>query len=284
VPAERLRAGIDRLGGRYRIRMADDVTRRAGYLAGSDERRADELNGLIADPDVRAVLCARGGYGIMRILDRLDADALRRDPKPIVGFSDATALLFWALRAAGLRSVHGPVVAQLADLPPEDAAWLIDRLEGRPAGALRDLQRTGAPGGGRVEGRLVGGNLTLLSNLVGTPYALDLDGAVVFLEEVGERPYAIDRYLTRLGVAGALRGVAAALVGSLTRCEEKSGSPHPRPDAGEVLDERLRAFTIPGLVGAPIGHGERNLALPFGGLCAVDLEGGTAELLEPATA
>ena len=128
----------------------------------------------------------------------------------------------------------------------------------------------------------MGGNLTLLANLVGTPYALDLDGAVLFLEEVGERPYAIDRYLTRMHVAGALRRVSAALLGSLTRCDEKSGPPHP--DAGEVVDERLRAFAIPALFGAPIGHGDRNLALPFGGLCAVDLDGGSVELLEPATA
>ena len=100
------------------------------------------------------MLCARGGYGILRILDRLDADALRRDPKPIVGFSDATALLFWALRAAGLRSIHGPVVAQLNDLPAEDTAWLVERLEGRVPGALATgLHRTGADGDGRIEGR-----------------------------------------------------------------------------------------------------------------------------------
>ena len=261
--------------------MADDVTRASGYLAGSDERRADELNGLIADPDVRAILCARGGYGITRILDRLDGDALRRDPKPIVGFSDATALLFWAVRAAGLRSIHGPVVAQLGDLPVEDTAWLVDLLEGRVPGALATgLRRTGADGAGRLEGPLLGGNLTLLANLTGTPYALDMNGAVVFAEDVGERPYAIDRYLTRIALAGTLRGAGAAVLGSFVRCDEKSGP--PRPDAGEVVDERLRAMAIPGLTGAPFGHGDRNRALPFGGRCAVDLDGGAVELLEPA--
>jgi muramoyltetrapeptide carboxypeptidase len=262
--------------------MADDVTRASGYLAGTDERRADELNGLIADPDVRAVLCARGGYGILRILDRLDADALRRDPKPIVGFSDATALLFWALRAAGMRSIHGPVVAQLGDLPAEDTVWLIELLEGRVPGPLATgLRRTGADGAGRVEGPLLGGNLALLANLAGTPYALDVRGAVLFVEDVGERPYAIDRYMTRMALAGMLPGAAAAVLGAFIRCDERIGSPHP--DAGEVADERLRALGIPGVAGAPFGHGDRNRALPFGGPCQVDLDAGAVELLEPAT-
>jgi muramoyltetrapeptide carboxypeptidase len=261
--------------------VADDVTRATGYLAGSDERRADELNRLIADPDVRAVLLARGGYGILRILDQLDADALRRDPKPIVGFSDATALLFWALRLAGVRSIHGPVVAQLGDLPASDTAWLVGLLEGRaPTRFAANLARTGADGIGWVEGPLYGGNLTLLAHLVGTRVAPDFAGAVMFLEEVGERPYAIDRYLTRIALGGTLRGAQAALIGSFTRCEERINPSHP--DAASVIDERLRAFEIPGLTGAPFGHGDRNLALPFGGRSAVDFDSGTVELLEPA--
>jgi muramoyltetrapeptide carboxypeptidase len=280
VPADRLRAGLDRLGGRYRLRVAEDITRATGYLAGSDERRAGELNQLLSDPDVRAVLLARGGYGIMRILDELDGDALRRDPKPIVGFSDATALLFWAL-CAGVRSIHGPVVAQLGDLPASDTEWLVDLLEGRrPAGLASALRPCGAAGHGRVEGPLLGGNLTLLARLMGTPFTPQLAGAVLFVEDVGERPYAIDRYFTHLGLAGALGGVAAALVGSFTRCEEKVNT--PQPDAAAVVDERLRAYAIPGLAGAPFGHGDRNLALPFGGRCVVDFDACSAELVDAA--
>jgi len=262
--------------------VAGDITRADGYLAGSDDRRADELNALIGDPDVRAILCARGGYGILRILDQLDGHALRRDPKPIVGFSDATALLFWALAVAGLRSIHGPVVAQLGDLPPSDTAWLVDMLEGSTAGRLTGLHRAGADGGGRVEGRLLGGNLTLLAQLVGTPYAPRLGGSVLFVEEIGERPYAIDRYLTRMALAGTFDGARAALVGSLVRCDEKVNA--PRPDAAEVMDERLRAAGLRALAGAPFGHGDRNLALPFGGRCALDLDAGLVDLLEPAVA
>ncbi|HTE54312.1 MAG TPA: LD-carboxypeptidase [Kofleriaceae bacterium] len=281
VPGDRLRRGIERLDGRYRLRMADDITRVDGYLAGSDDRRADELNGLIADPDVRAILLARGGYGILRILDRLDAGALRADPKPIVGFSDATALLFWALAAAGLRGIHGPVVAQLGDLPVGDTTWLVDLLEGRGQGRIIEgLRPTGAVRRGRVEGPLIGGNLTLLSHMVGTPWAADVAGAVLFIEDQGERPYAIDRYLTRMALGGALRGAGAALVGSFTRCEERVNL--PQPDAAAVVDERLRAFDVAGLAGAPFGHGDENQALPFGGRAALDFDRGAVELLDPA--
>ena len=281
MPAARLAAGIERLGGRYRVRVAEDVTRVDGYLAGSDERRADELNCLVADPDVRAILLARGGYGILRILDRLDADALRRDPKPIVGFSDATALLFWAHAAAGVRGIHGPVLTQLADLPADDAVWLIDLLEGRAPGQWGGLSAAGAPGRGRVEGPLLGGNLTLLAHLVGTPYAPVLADAIVFVEDVDERPYELDRYLTRLALAGAFAAARAALIGSFTRCAGTAAV--PTPDAAAVVDERLCSFAIPALRGAPFGHGDRNLALPFGGRCAIDFDAGVAELLDPAT-
>jgi muramoyltetrapeptide carboxypeptidase len=284
VPGDRLSAGLERLGDRYRLRVADNIARARGFLAGGDEERADELNRALRDPDVRAVVLARGGYGILRILPLLDADALRRDPKPLVGFSDATALLAWAERAAGVRGVHGPVVVQLPKLPVEHIAWLFDLLEGRleTGGGLpvaAGLAAAGARPGGRLEGRLVGGNLTLLAHLVATRWAPDLTGAVVLMEEVDEKPYAIDRYLTRMALAGALDGAAAALVGDFTRCADSN---YPDTTAADVIEERLRAFEMPALVGAPVGHGTRNLALPWGARVALDLDAGVLELCEPA--
>ena len=286
VPPDRLRAGLDRLGDRFRLQVPDDITRRAGFLAGSDEQRAAELNRAFADPDVRAVVLARGGHGILRLLPLLDPAALRADPKPIVGFSDATALLAWAEVAAGVRAVHGPVVVQLAKLPATDATWLLDLLEGRAElgrgrPVLRGLSRTGAPGQGRIEGPLRGGNLTLLAHLVGTPWAMPLAGAVVLLEEVDEKPYAVDRYFTRMAIAGAWDGAAGALVGDWTACTDAT---YPETPVEAVIDERLRAMGVPGLAGAPIGHGPCNLAVPHGGRCALDLEAGTLELLDPAVA
>ncbi len=252
------------LDDRYQVRWdADGVLTRGGFLAGDDDRRAAELDGYLRDPEVRAIFVARGGYGSMRLLERLDAGALRADPKWIVGFSDITALLSWALARAGVCSMHGPVVTQLGELPAGDAEALFAALED-PAAApsLGALQPVGAPGG-PIEGRLVGGNLALVAHLAGTPYLPALAGAVLLLEDVGERPYAVDRYLTGLHLAGALDGVRGVLLGDFTGCEETRGPPDP--DVWAVLDERLARFGIPGRRGAPVGHGARNLSLVIGG-------------------
>lgn len=285
APRETLRAGLDVLGRRYRVRVAPEVTARAGYLAGGDTVRADSFNRALRDPDVRAILCTRGGYGIMRILDDLDADALRRDPKPIVAFSDGTALLAWALLHAGVRGIHGPMVGQLGNLPAADANWLLRLLEtpeplplpSMPLTPLGAVLPTAA-----IEGPLLGGNLSLLSHLVGTPYQLDLAGAILFFEDVTEAVYRLDRYLTHLALARALDGVAAAVVGDMTDCKVPPG--HPAPFA--VIHERLARRNLPGAYGAPLAHGARNVALPFGGRAALarDTDGPRLTLLEPAVA
>jgi muramoyltetrapeptide carboxypeptidase len=278
---------------------------RTGYLAGGDDARADALDGCLRDPDVRAVVCARGGYGVMRILDRLDASALRRDPKLVVGFSDCTALLCWAARA-GVASVHGPVVSQLGELPEADIAWLLDLMTNpAPPPVPMSLSPIGARASGVREGRLLGGNLCILAHLAGTPYLPDVSGAVLLLEDVGERPYRIDRYLTQLGLAGALSPAAAALVGDFVACVEPCGSAVAEvandgkpgaaeldhgeldarvPAALEVIGERLRHYDIPGLAGAPLAHGSRNLALPFGARCQLDFERGRLTLVDGAVA
>jgi muramoyltetrapeptide carboxypeptidase len=267
------RPGLMLLASRYRVVADDAIFERTGFLAGSDDRRADEMNRFIRDPDVRAIIAARGGYGVMRILDRLDADALRRDPKPIVGFSDLTALCAWSLREAQVRPIHGPMVNQLGRLPAEDQEWLFRTLEDpeAPGPWPEELERIGARGGGTVEGRLAGGNLTMVSHLVGTPWALDLGASIFLLEDIGERPYRLDRLLTQLKLTGALDGVRAVAAGELLRCVEEDGSP---PSGPEVLEERLVAFDIPGVRGLPVGHGDRNRAFPFGAKCALDLGNG----------
>jgi muramoyltetrapeptide carboxypeptidase len=283
VPRERLRAGLDVLARRYRVQVAPEVTARAGYLAGGDDVRAESFNRCLRDPDVRAILCARGGYGVMRILADLDSDALRRDPKLIVSFSDGTGLLAWALRCAGVRGIHGPMVAQLGTLPAADADWLLRLMESREPLPLprMPLEPLGAPlPPGPIEGPLLGGNLCLLSHLVGTPYQIDLGGAILFLEDVGEAVYRIDRYLTHLGLAGALDGVAAAVVGDMTDCTAPAG--HPTPFA--VVHERLTRRGIPGAYGALLAHDVRNLALPFGGRASLTRTeaGPHLALLDPA--
>jgi len=284
VGRDRLTAGAAELAKRYDVRISGRALDRTGYLAGEDDVRAEELNRLLRDPDVRAVMLSRGGYGLMRILERLDADALRRDPKLIVGYSDATALLSWALLSAGVRGIHGPMTGHFGELPDSDRGWLIGLMESpQPPGEMPDRGSpigAPAPDFGVVRGPMIGGNLCLLSHLVGTPHHVDTAGAVVVIEDVGERPYKIDRYLTHLHLAGALDDAAAVVVGELIRCEETSWPPDPTAEA--VIDERLRAAGVPGVGGLPIGHGDRNLAFPFGGLCEVEFASGTVRLLEAA--
>jgi muramoyltetrapeptide carboxypeptidase len=289
VKLDRLRRGLACLGDAFELRVADSVTapRAPGtpsYLAAPDEVRAAELTAMLADPDVRAIICARGGYGAMRILPHLDPALLQRDPKPLVGFSDATALLAWAHRA-GVRGIHGPLVVQLADLPPSDVSHLIAVLtEPHPLGERPWALR--AYGGGRHLGPLVPANLSLASLLAATPWQLPLAGAIVLLEEVGERPYEIDRYLTQLVLTGALTSTAA-VIGDLTRCSDPSpptGERDPDDAALAAVLERLAAAGLPVAVGAPIGHGARNEAVPFGASCELDLDRGAFTITEPAVA
>jgi muramoyltetrapeptide carboxypeptidase len=280
---ELARPGLDLLAQRYQVIYSEAIFERTGFLAGSDERRAEELNGYLADPDIRAVLCARGGYGSMRMLEMLDPGPLHRDPKPLVGFSDVTALHAWCARMAQVRPIHGPMVQQLPRLPAADLEWLFRLLEepGAPGELPVTLSRGGDRGGGSVEGRLVGGNLELVTRLIGTPFQLDLGAAVFFFEDVDERPYRVDRMLTQLKLAGLLDGVRAVAVGEMLRCEEKDGLP---PSSAEVIEERLTGFELPAVIGLPIGHGNRNLALPIGAKCAVDLTEARVILEEGAVA
>jgi muramoyltetrapeptide carboxypeptidase len=281
VPRDAFDAGAAILGARYTLVHDERIFARQGYLAGDDDARAAELSRALADPTIAGVFCARGGYGLMRILARLDAAAFARAPKLVVGFSDVTALHAWAARA-GVVSLHGPVVTQLAKLPAEDAASLFALAEATsPAPPLTGLRALAgaASSGAAVEGPLVGGNLEVLSRLVGTPWALGLDGAVLFLEEIGERPYRIDRQLTQLELSGALDGLAGVVIGDFVGCAEKDGS---APDAETVLVERLGRRGIPVVAGAPIGHGSRNRAIPHGARVRLDPAAGTLEFLEAA--
>jgi muramoyltetrapeptide carboxypeptidase len=280
VPRDAFFRGLRILEGRYLVQHDEALFSREGYFAGSDARRAAELNRYLRDPQVKAIVCARGGYGLLRILPLLDADALRARPRPIVGFSDVTALLAWAHGAAGVRTIHGPVVTQLGELPAADAAALVRLLE-EPAPTGPWFREMTAVVPGRARGPLLGGNLEVLSRLVGTRYLPRLQGAILVLEEVGERPYRIDRTLTQLLLAGVLDGVAGVVVGRLEKCEEPDGS---GPSAAEVVRERLAPLGVPFCVGAPVGHAERNKPFPFGAPALLDATAGTLELAEGAVA
>lgn len=288
VNAERLQKGLARLGTTFELRVADNIFSERSpnipsYLAASDAARAAELNAMLADPDVRCIILARGGYGLMRILDELDGSALVKDPKPIVGFSDATALLAWAYHL-GVRGIHGPMGVQLGDLADVDIAHLIAMLSDPKPPGVRPWSLA-AHGTGTHTGPLVPANLTLASMLVGTPWPLPLEGAIAVFEEVGEKPYELDRYLTQLTLTGALRETRAVIVGELLRCHD------PNPPAGgtdgddaamKTVLERIHAFGLPAATGAPIGHGTRNEAVPFAAQSVLDLDKCTIEITEAA--
>jgi len=280
VFADAFAAGAAILSARYQLRYDPAVLFAAeGFLAGPDDQRLSSLVEALRDPETRAVFMGRGGHGLLRIASRLDLDLLRKDPKPIVGFSDGTVLLAQAARA-GVAAIHGPVVTQLGRLPATDQAVLFSLLESAEPRQLLSGLETLRPG--TAAGPLLGGNLEVLSRLLGTPLLPDLAGAILFLEEVGERPYRIDRLLTHLELAGVFAAVAGVVVGDLVGCEEPAESRASSPSAIEVVRERLGRLPIPVALGAHIGHGERNVALPYGVRACLDTQTGTLLALEGA--
>lgn len=271
VDPEKLAAGEERWRkAGFAVVRRPDLLARHRYLAGDDVRRAAELMELVGDPRVEAIVCARGGYGSPRILDRLDAAAVRAARKPLVGFSDVTALLLWQRRSAGLVGFHGPMLDRGGDLRDEELDALVALLTG--AGPARTTWRGSAGGGGQAEGRLTGGSLTMIAASLGTPWEIDTRGAVLLLEDVGERPYRIDRLLEQLRSAGKLAKAAAVGLGRFDRCDEPDGSVM----AAEVLREAVAALGVPWVAGLPFGHGAPNLPWAMGVRARVD--GARAEL------
>jgi len=265
---------VERLRTRYEVHFDEGLFERKGFLAGSDERRLAEIRGALSDDSVRAIIAARGGYGATRLLDRLSADEVRNANKLLVGFSDMTALhALWA--RARLRSIHGPMIASFGDHSTAFLQRWIATVEGAVPEPLIDL-RPMAPG--RASGPLVGGNLAVLAALAGTPYAPPLAGSILFLEDVGERPYRVDRMLTTLLHAGWFEKISGILLGAFTDAP-------PGPDGvtiWEVLGERLGNLGLPVLAGVPAGHIDDNLELPFGSPTAMDAEAATVTFLEGA--
>jgi muramoyltetrapeptide carboxypeptidase len=282
VPREAFLAGAAVLSARYDLRYDDGVFTRDGYLAGSDERRLEELLRALDDPGTQAIVMARGGYGLLRILPflaRALPSLLAARPRPLVGFSDGTALLAAATHVS-VASIHGPVVTQLGNLGSEDQQALFARLETPgPAVLLAGMEEL-IPG--RVQGPLLGGNLEVFTRLVGTPFLPDLSGAILFIEDLGERPYRVDRMLTHLDLAGLFDAVSAVVVGDFSSCREPEATRADSPTAEAVLVERLGRLPIPVVIGGAFGHGTRNRALPYGTLCELDTRTGTLTALEGA--
>lgn len=270
---------------------APNILSRNGYLAGTDEERASSLNTMFAEHSIKAIFAVRGGWGCARILPLLDYDAIKANPKIFAGFSDITALhCAFAAKDLGFPTFHSPNAS--AAWPT--SAWSAFRaqlfegdlpdyqpVEGRADRLVQREGRIDTISSGRVSGRLLGGNLTVFSALVGTPYFPDLDGAILFLEDIGEAPYRIDRMLTQLRLTGALNGLSGIMFGRCTACESDSGS------LGgftlfEVLADHFSALGIPAFVGAPIGHFAGQVTIPYNARCTIDASSGRIWFDKPA--
>jgi muramoyltetrapeptide carboxypeptidase len=263
LPLADLWRGLAWLGMRYRLRMRSGVLAREGYLAGSDDRRRDELMAAMLDPEVKAIVAARGGYGAMRIVGELPWAALAAHPKWIVGHSDVTALhaMAWGV---GVAAVHAPNVTGLGCSVSvrSRAAWL-GALE-RP-GSARAWRALRVVRSGEATGPLVGGNLALVHALAAAGRLAFPAGAIVALEDVNEAPYRIDRMITSLVMGGHLSGASAVVFGGFDRCA-------PREDGAtvdDVLDQCIRPLGVPVLAGAPFGHGAVNDAFVLGQIARV---------------
>jgi muramoyltetrapeptide carboxypeptidase len=271
---ESFEAGLAVIAARYEARYQPSILERHRYLAGADARRLAELSAALTDPAVKAVFCARGGYGAMRLLGELRA--LREfAPKPLVGFSDVTALHLW-LQSLGRVSIHGPVLTQLGRVPQATRARLFALLESpAPAPALPG-SLTLVPG--VAEGPLLGGCLSVLTRLLGTPYLPPLDGAVLLLEDRGERPYRLDRMWTHLALAGVFTRVRGIALGDFSGCEEP-GAPYSSAD---VLRDLATATGLPCAAGFPVGHGDVNEPVPLGVRVRLDAGARSLTFLEAA--
>ncbi|MEV6693983.1 LD-carboxypeptidase [Micromonospora sp. NPDC051196] len=272
---ERVARGIELLTGwGLRPVLARNVYARNGYLAGVDALRAADLNAAFTDPQVRGIICTRGGYGAQRVVDAIDMAAVRRDPKVVAGFSDITALQLALWRGARLAGVHGPGAAWRDDRTPlasaESLHAALTTAEPVTVPAVEGEETFAVRVPGRAVGRLLGGNLCLIVASLGTPDMPDLTGAVLLLEDVQEPPYKVDRMLTQLRRAGALDRLAGVAVGQFTDCADGWAV-----SVADVLTERLGDLGVPVLGGLPIGHGPGQLTVPVGTLATLDADAGT---------
>ena len=261
----------------YALRIFPGVYEKEGYLAGSDERRLADLHAAFADPQVDAIICLRGGYGTPRLLDRIDFDLLRNNAKPFIGYSDITALHLAISRYAGFVTFHGPMLNAdlLGDRKRPTESSFFNMLRGQVKAGSVLTHPVAYPlitiEPGIAHGRLLGGNLSMIAAVMGTPYALDAEGVILFIEDINEPLYRIDRLLTHLRLAGTLGQLRGVLVGDVAGVETAA--------LERLLKQTFEPLRIPVLAGWRSGHCDPNLTLPMGALVKLDA-GGKALVLE----
>jgi len=284
------RTTIEALG--FKTVFGTHVSERFGYLAGSDLARAEDVNAMFRRKDVQGIIALRGGWGCLRMIPYLDYAMIRRHPKVLMGYSDITTMLNAIYYRTGLVTFHGPVaISTYNDYTNEylkRAVFTpkpIGRVEQPPQGAdNKDDTAIVSLGKGRGSGPLVGGNLSLIVTMLGTPYEIDLRGKVLFLEEVGEEPYRVDRMLTHLWMTGRLKKLAGLVIGKFTNCVPKKENPEYTSSftVEELFRERILPLGIPAISGAMIGHIKNKLTMPIGVRATVDADARTLTITEAA--
>lgn len=272
---------------------SDNVLGRQGYFSGTDQQRADDFNSMIKNPDIKAIIFVNGGYGCARILDLVDYDAVKRNPKIIMGFSDCTALINAIHDNTGLITFHGPIARTLHH---DYSRRQFENITVNPADRYvirssdNDLQKSAnnkiferyTITAGKAQGELVGGNLSVMCSMIGTPYQLDLQGKIVMIEDIGEEPYRIDRMLTQLIATGELSKAAGIVFGICKGCDKSAKSIATSFTLRQVIEERVKSLNIPSVYGLSFGHNENNFAFPIGLNAELDADNMTITLTEKA--
>jgi muramoyltetrapeptide carboxypeptidase len=274
VKESELQGGISFLESMgFQVALSPHLYEEKDYLAGEDAGRLHDLHLMFQDARIKAVFCARGGYGTMRLLDRIDFGIIRANPKIFVGYSDITALLLALYQKTGLVTFHGPVVRELSKNQNRNVQSFLNLVASGRLNAV-DL------GGGEVihpghgEGVLLGGNLSLICHLIGTPFMPSCESALLFIEEKGEAPYRLDRMITHLKLSGFFEHCTGLMIGELEACGDGSS-------VSRLIEDRLSDLPIPVVRGLSVGHGLENTVLPIGVHAALDTEQMALRIVEP---
>lgn len=280
---------IKKLG--FNVYFSGKVLSKYGYLGGTDRERADDVNEMFSNNDVDGIICARGGYGCSRILPLIDYDLIKKNPKVISGYSDITSLLYGIFSQTGLVCFHGPVgVSSFNDFTVDAFSRVVmnpgiaGEFFSKPESEKKENYRIYTIVSGKGKGKLVGGNLSVVLSMMGTPYDIDTNGKIIFLEEVGEEPYRIDRMLTQLLQAGKLDKAAGIIMGVFIDCEpeKRNTSITNSFSLKEVLFEKLSVLKVPVIYGMSFGHVKNKFTLPLGIEAELNTDMQSLTLLEPS--
>jgi len=295
ITEEQLQESIDQISQLgFTPIYTERIIGKFGYFSGTDEQRAEDVNEMFLNPQVKGIFCANGGYGCTRILKLIDYQAIINNPKIIIGYSDATALLNAIHLKTNLVTFHGPIsrtikynystsllekvmISPIENLLIESYQAYLENINEKPEYDRYTITS------GNATGELVGGNLTLITSMIGTEYQLDFTNKLVFIEDIGEEPYRIDRMLTQLIESGELKKASGIIFGILRGCEKSDESKAPNSfTLREVIEDRMKPLNIPSVYGLSFGHLNNNFTIPIGIKAKLDAENHTIELLDIA--